>query len=471
VKALVLSVLCLAHTTRLLADEPAVLRIDFARSTGTIRALHGVNKGPLAPGGLMDFTGAQKALGIPSTRLHDCHWPNPDVVDFHAIFPRPEADPQRAESYVFEPTDEYVAAVRATGAQIVYRLGESIEHTTIKRFVHPPKDPAQWAAIGVGIIRHYNEGWANGFHHGIRYWEIWNEPENRPVMWSGTDDDFLQLYATAAKAIKAHDANLRVGGPAFGASGSFVNGKFKPTEFVTKFLDRCQRESVPLDFFSWHCYTADTTELVARAKAIRQLLDSRGFTKTESHLNEWNFLPGNSWKPISKSGAPEARQKHYEAMAGLPGAAFIAAALMELQDAPVDVGNLFHGEAGGFGIFNEHGVKMKNYYALLAFRGLLDTPKRVEVQGAMAGKLAAVAGVSESKTEVKILVSNVAHAGDTVRLTWEHLPWAGASAIEVQMVDATHNLDVVSVPVDEMNSFDLKLPVPGIALVTLRSAK
>ena len=59
--------------------------------------------------------------------------------------------------------------------------------------MHPPADAAKWAAICVGIIRHYNEGWANGFHHGIRYWEIWNEPENRPAMWTGTDEDYLAL--------------------------------------------------------------------------------------------------------------------------------------------------------------------------------------------------------------------------------------------------------------------------------------
>jgi hypothetical protein len=47
----------------------------------------------------------------------------------HAVFPNPGADPQRGESYDFERTDAYVAAVRATGASVIYRLGESIEHT------------------------------------------------------------------------------------------------------------------------------------------------------------------------------------------------------------------------------------------------------------------------------------------------------------------------------------------------------
>ena len=192
------------------AQPDLVLRAD--QPLPALRALHGLNKGPLAPGGLVDVTAQQTALHPPLTRLHDCHWPVPDVVDFHAVFPNPEADPSRPESYDFRLTDAYLAAVRATGAQIVYRLGESIEHTPIKRYAHPPADAARWAQIALGIIRHYNSGWANGHQWGIRYWEIWNEPENRPSCWSGTDEDYYRLYATASRAIRGLDPTLRVGG-------------------------------------------------------------------------------------------------------------------------------------------------------------------------------------------------------------------------------------------------------------------
>ena len=145
--------------------------------------------------------------------------------------------------------------MRQTGAEPIYRLGESIEHTSVKRYVHPPADMEKWAAVCLGIIRHYNEGWANGFHYNIRYWEIWNEPENRPAMWSGTDDDYLRLYRTTALAIKKEFPALKVGGPALGASGSFVKGEFVPTDFAANFLAMCRKDNVPLNFFSWHCYT------------------------------------------------------------------------------------------------------------------------------------------------------------------------------------------------------------------------
>src|SRR4051812_14689569 len=63
------------------------INVDCAKTIGTIRPLHGGNSGPLNYGDLVDLTKYHKELKIPFTRLHDCHWPNPDVVDIHVVFP------------------------------------------------------------------------------------------------------------------------------------------------------------------------------------------------------------------------------------------------------------------------------------------------------------------------------------------------------------------------------------------------
>ena len=450
----------------------ADLKADFSVPCGRIRALHGINKGPLVPGGILDLIREQRELGIPFTRLHDCGWPNPYVVDHHAVFPNPDADPTLPESYDFRMTDEYLEAVRKTGAEPIYRLGESIEHTAVKRYVHPPADMERWAAICLGIIRHYNEGWANGFHYNIRYWEIWNEPENRPVMWSGTDDDYLRLYEVTATAIRKRFPELKVGGPALGASGGFVNGEFVPTEFATRFLIHCRRAGVPLNFFSWHCYTANPSELTARSRAIRRLLDSHGFTDTESHLNEWNYLPGNTWSPISRSATPPARQQFYEEMAGAPGAAFILVSLLELQDAPVDVCNLFHGEVGGFGLFSEQGVPSKAYQALRSFQGLMETPVRVETRGAVPGRLGFAAGLSQDGREATLLVSNFSDARTNLLLHWKGFSWAGGVVAEIRTVDSRGDGTTVrrETLAEGSASLPLTLTAPAVVQIRLRPA-
>lgn len=51
-------------------------------------------------------------------------------------------------------------------------------------------------------------------------------------MWSGSDADCLRLYRTAALAIKRELPEVKVGGPALGASGSRINGVFVPTNFT-----------------------------------------------------------------------------------------------------------------------------------------------------------------------------------------------------------------------------------------------
>lgn len=287
--------------------------------------------------------------------------------------------------------------------------------------MHPPEDATRWAQKCLGIIRHYNEGWASGFHFGIPYWEIWNEPENRPAMWTGSDEDFFVLYRAGSLAIKKTFPALKVGGPAIGGTGNFVNRKFQPSAFLKSFLNMCRRESLPLDFFSWHCYTENPTELSERARAIRSLLDEHGFKKTEIHLNEWNYLPDNSWSPLSRQTSSLERQRAYEKMSGPHGAAFITAALIELQDAPVEMANLFHGEAGAFGLFSEQGVPLDNYSAMLAFAEMLQTPLRVRMTDAKRDRIFSIAGLSKDGARASVLIANHG-ATKTIPLAARGLP-------------------------------------------------
>lgn len=454
------------------SSHAAEFVIDAARPAGIVRALHGGNDGPLQFGGLVDLTAAHRELGIPHTRLHDCRWPNPDVVDMHVVFPDPKADPADPGSYSFGRTDECIDAVVKTGAKVIYRLGESIEHAPRKLYVHPPADYERWAAACIGVIRHYNEGWAAGRRHGIQYWEIWNEPENRPAMWSGSDEDYFRLYETTAKAIKSRWPDLKVGGPSLGYTGKVVDGRFEPGEFLLKFLDYCKSRSLPLDFFSWHLYGNDPSEYLIRARGIREVLERYGYGKAEMHLNEWNYLPDNKWlsfKPETQ-GAP--REEYFSRVTGAEGAAFVAAVLMTLQDSPVAVANFFAANTQALGLFNEHGTPRKTFYAFKAFRGLLDAPKRVQVEGGNGRTLVACAGMNEAKTEVRVLVSNADAATGEITVHLRGLPWEGDSICEVRIVNAEHDLKAAaSHRVDATGKLMLPLKGPAVALLIIRAAK
>ena len=444
------------------------LRIDCAQTAGSIRPLHGVNNGPLNYGETVDLSAFYRELGIPLARLHDSEWPNPSVVDIHAVFPDLSADPQRPESYRFPRTDAYVQAIVDTGTGIVYRLGESIEHTRRKYNVVPPADYGKWAAACIGIIRHYNEGWADGFHHKIRYWEIWNEPENRPAMWTGSDDDYYRLYGTAATAIKARFPELLVGGPAVGATGDVVDGRLRPTAFLSGFLNYCRQNTLPLDFFSWHTYTDDPSLYAQKAQAIRRWLDENGLKQTQTHLNEWNYLPDNDWAPMLGAGQALRRQQWYDRMGGAEGAAFVACVLILLQDSPVDVANLYSGDTNPFGLFSRHGAPKKTFYAMKGFRMLLDTPQRVKVTGTEPGRMAVCAGLDRQRSGLTILLSNFRSAEKRFDLLVDHLPWEGPTEWQVLRLDTQRNLEPADAGRAAAGAVRIPLTLEAPAVVVLR---
>ena len=234
----------------------------------------------------------------------------------------------------------------------------------------------------------------------------------------------------------------------------------------------CRKENAPLNFFSWHYYTADPAELSARARAIRRLLDSKGFTETECHLNEWNYLPGNSWAALDHSATGAMRQRCYEEMAGASGAAFVIASLLELQDAPVDVCNFYHGELGGFGIFTEQGVPLTVYQALRAYKGLMETPRRIQTHGAVSGKLACAAGLSADGREASFLVSNFADPRSEFVLNWKGFNWTGGVTVEVRSINAGSDFSTVrsELAKDGIASLRLAMKAPSISLIRLRPA-
>ena len=412
--------------------------VDFSRTNGVIRPLHGVNLGPLCYRGMVDLSSYHRELRLPLTRLHDVVWVNADAVDISTIFRDFRNDPLRPESYEFAPTDDYIYAIVQAGSPILYRLGESIEHTPRKYRVHPPSAPAKWAQVCCQIIQHYNEGWNHGFHHGIKYWEIWNEPENQPAMWTGTEQQFFELYEITAKAIKSRWPELKVGGPSVGYTGRFHDGQFEPGDFLRRFLEFCRDHQVPLDFFSWHGYAGDPADYASRARALRQLLDANGFTRTESHLNEWNYLPDEDWQPMMPKGQGVMREQWTARMRGPEGAAFAAWTLMALQDAPVDMANFYTAEIQAFGMFNFNGVPQKTYYAFRAFRELLDTPRRVEAPSCVAGHVASCAGLNLSGTSAAVLLSNFNSGGAPTELMLRGLPWSVPTHFAIKLVDASH---------------------------------
>ena len=303
--------------------------------TGKINELHSVNCAPYTKSAVKSDSIStdlvDRILGYaksPHSRLHDmcgifggCYF-----VDVPNIFRNFDADENDENNYDFHYTDECIKCILHAGTKIYYRLGITIEWGSKKYTCYPPKDNLKWARICEHIIRHYNEGWANGYHFDIEYWEIWNEPEN-PPMWQGTREEFFELYKVASRHLKTCFPNLKIGG--YGSCGFYA--VFEPerhpfwhgfVEYFEKFLILCKEENLPLDFYSWHIYTNKISDVVASAEYVRKKLDEYGFKSTESHLNEWNF--GHEGKG-------------FMSLESLNAAAFCTAFMIKLQELGVEM--------------------------------------------------------------------------------------------------------------------------------------
>lgn len=309
--------------------------------------------------------------GIPYSRLHDTGgiYGQNRYVDIANIFRSFDADADNPESYDFAFTDVLLTSLAKENVKPFFRLGATIENQHyIKAYnIFPPKDNLKWAKICEKIIMHYNEGWANGYHLGIEYWEIWNEPENDILpennpMWKGTFSQYTNLYKTAAVYLKNRFPNIKIGGYAScGMYGIDEHEKFPFLEEKRKqyfldcfdiFLKEVKENNVPLDFFSWHSY-AETEITVKHARYVRNKLDSLGFCKTESILDEWN--PG-----IQRRGT-------------LCDSAKISEMMIAMQNEEVDMLMYYDGQIHGAyqGLFNPINIKpFKAYYVFAAFSEL-----------------------------------------------------------------------------------------------------
>ncbi len=266
---------------------------------------------------------------IPYSRLHDTGGTFGEnlFVDIPNIFRDFDADENDPASYDFAFTDALLLKLIENRIEPYFRLGVTIENAhKIKPYrIFPPKDPEKWARICEHIVRHYNEGWAGGFHFGITYWEIWNEPDNEESielnnMWKGTKEQYYDLYAAASRRLKeCFGDSIKVGG--YANTGLYVgymreSEKYKAphevthweeraiyhTEFLKGFLERVNRDRLPLDFFSHHSYM-DVRLTTKIQKYAEELLAEAGFPDIEIHLNEWNTDRTRETRGTSKAAA------------------------------------------------------------------------------------------------------------------------------------------------------------------------
>ena len=289
----------------------------------------------------------------------------------------------------------------------------------------PPTDLDRWVELIDRVVRHWVARY--GLAEVRRwYFEVWNEP-NLWGFWHGTRSEYFALYRATARAVRAVDARLRVGGP---ATSNFVpDARFDgETEdvasrlvvddrdidslawhpvWVAEFLAFCHREGLPVDFVSTHPYPTDWAldehgqgqkltrgvDATPRDLALlREIVAAGPFPDAEIHLTEW-----------SSSSSP--RDHTHDT---LPAATYVVRSVLHalgtvdslsywtFTDVFEEGGagdELFH---GGFGMLTLPGVPKPAFHAYRMLNALGDrllarTDGGVVTRDAASGRIAALA--------------------------------------------------------------------------------
>jgi xylan 1,4-beta-xylosidase len=253
---------------------------------------------------------------------------------------------------------------------------------TYRGIISPPADWGEWRELVMALARHLVQRY--GIDEVARWaFEVWNEP-NLVVFWPGTQQEYLRLYDESARAVKAVDPRLRVGGPATAAG-----------EWIEVLAAHAASDRVPLDFVSTHTY--GNLPLDPRPSLRRHGLDAVPAWWTEWGAGSTHFGPVHD----SVLGAPFVLSGFASAQGRLDAVAYwvVSDHFEELGRPP----RLFH---NGFGLLTVGNLRKPRYWAVHLAAHLGDEVLAAKAAGDGAGTLVQAWATRHADGTIDVLAWN-----------------------------------------------------------------
>jgi xylan 1,4-beta-xylosidase len=233
---------------------------------------------------LSDLEVVKKTIGIKSVRFHGL------FNDEMGVWPAGQKEPSFL--YVDMVFDAMLERSVKPLVELSFMPGKLASGKNSILWYHgnttPPVEMAQWGELVGALASHCVERY--GIQE-VRTWsfEVWNEPNI--MFWSGTKDQYFELYRQSATAIKKVNESLRVGGPSTAQAA-----------WVGDFLEFCSSQNVPVDFVSTHVYPDDSQkkvfgegthypieEVIQRALTmVKQQIKASKYPNLPLYLTEWS---------------------------------------------------------------------------------------------------------------------------------------------------------------------------------------
>ena len=184
-------------------------------------------------------------------------------VRFHGIFDRDigvynedkDGKPEYNWSYVDQIYDNMLAEGVRPYVELSFMPEQLASEKVHQAFWYqpnpsPPASYAKWDAMITAFAQHLVA------RYGIDevsqwYFEVWNEPNLDFWVGKPAQQTYFELYDNTAKALKAVDSRIRVGGPATAQAA-----------WIPAMIEHATKNHIPLDFVSTHVYGNDTADNV-----------------------------------------------------------------------------------------------------------------------------------------------------------------------------------------------------------------
>jgi len=231
--------------------------------------------------------------------------------------------------------------------------------------VTPPKDMSKWNALNRAFIKHLLERYGADEVHSW-YFEVWNEPDLKDGFWTGTLEDYLELYKNTAETIKAACPQCRVGGPASAIGYDFEKAFEKyvvdhnvPADFVATHVYGVKQGFLDADNTAGTVLDADPDSVSGRMQHSRELIKQSGRPEMELHFTEWS----SAYTPTDYM-----HDQYHQASFILDkvkrGSPYVdSMSYWTFTDIFEESAPRFTPFHGGFGLLNLQGIKKPAYFA------------------------------------------------------------------------------------------------------------
>ncbi len=349
------------------ATPPRLIALDAAKTTGAVDRFFDLSIGSDYPGTLIrDDSQAQLKTTVDELGFR--------YIRFHAIFHDVLGTVKVQDGkivYDWTKLDKLYDALLAKGIKPFVELGftpEAMKTSDLTIFYwkgntsHPKLEP--WRDLIDAFVRHVRQRYGV---EEVRSWffEVWNEP-NLDGFWEKADQAaYFELYDVTARAIKAIDPALRVGGPSTAGAA-----------WVPEFLAHVKQSGAAVDFVTTHTYGVDggfldekgvqdtklspsPDAIVGDVRRVREQIQASAFPNLPLYFTEWStsYTPRDSVHDsyVSAAYIVEKLRRTQGLVQGISYWTYT-----DLFEEPGPPTKPFE---GGFGLMNPQGIRKPAWFA------------------------------------------------------------------------------------------------------------